>query len=54
LLGLHEVREGVGDPWAYDLAFLGVALLTFGLGNLVLRSARRRVDGDDRAPIRTG
>ncbi len=40
VLGLHQVREGVANLLPYDVAFIGIALMVFGAGWLLLRSVR--------------
>ena len=40
LLDLHHIREGE-DELAYDLAFLGLALVQLGAGGLLVRARRR-------------
>jgi uncharacterized membrane protein len=42
VLRLHQVREGVANETPYDLAFIGVALLTLAVGLALLRSAEAR------------
>lgn len=42
LLRLHQVREGVANEAPYDLAFIGVALLTLVVGLALLRRAKPR------------
>jgi uncharacterized membrane protein len=42
VLHLHQVREGVANETPYDLAFIGVALLTLVVGLGLLRRATAR------------
>jgi uncharacterized membrane protein len=42
VLHLHRVREGVANETPYDLAFIGVALLTLAIGLAFLRRATAR------------
>jgi uncharacterized membrane protein len=39
VLRLHQVREGVSNAVPYDLAFIGLALLTFAVGLALARRA---------------
>jgi uncharacterized membrane protein len=41
LLGLHQVRAGAPDNLPYDVAFIGLAVIVFLAGLLLLRAAGR-------------
>lgn len=42
VLGLHEIRYGVENLWAYDLAWIGAACALIAAGLAVLAAVRRR------------
>jgi uncharacterized membrane protein len=43
LLGLHHVRDDLGAPLGWDLAFLGLGVLLIAVGLALWRSADARV-----------
>jgi len=48
LLGLHHVRDDIGAPLGWDLAFLGLGALLVVIGTVLVRSGRlhQRPDQD--------